>query len=301
MEGVIVIGIVPIDCPWRYETFLVGGGRISHRLDRRLLDLRIVSVQLAVFRDDVFPSIGDQEVIEQGVRIVACRVQLEAHPVDIAHALRAQLLMHFFEKVVVRIPGFRSIFDVVTRFLDERPPDVVRPHRAGKGHGVIATPFLDAVVTKGGEQRRFGVLRFLRLDDVAHIDQLAVPGKQGDDFGGRVLEQVRHDAAGHCRNDLLAHRRIRRDAVIDLVAARLLIVGDDLLEGDVFLLGKALDPPRFGGFGGGMSDIRPHERARGCERQRTTKHRTPGWIRHFAFLPFHAASQLNAPMYAREL
>ena len=81
MKGVVV-GVVPVDRPRRYEAFLVGGGRISHRLYRRLLDVRIVDMQFAVLGDDVFPSIGDQEVIEQRVRIVPGRVQLETHPVD---------------------------------------------------------------------------------------------------------------------------------------------------------------------------------------------------------------------------
>jgi hypothetical protein len=48
-------------------------------------------MQLAVLGDDVFSPIGDQEVIEQSVRIIASRVKLEAHPVDIPHTLRAQL------------------------------------------------------------------------------------------------------------------------------------------------------------------------------------------------------------------
>ena len=151
-------------------------------------------------------------------------------------------------------------------------------------HTVNTAPFLGAIIAVDGEERCLRVLRFLRLDDVAHIDQLAVPGKQGDDFGGRVLEQVRHDAAGHCRNDLLAHRRIRRDAVIDLVAARLLIVGDDLLEGDVFLLGKALDPPRFGGFGGGMSDIRPRQGGGTRQCRGAAKYRTPCQSGHYRLL-----------------
>ena len=33
------------------------------------------------------------------------------------------------------------------------------------------------------------------------------------------------------------------DAVVDRVAARLLVIGDDLLESDILLLGEALRPP----------------------------------------------------------
>jgi len=45
VEGVIVVGVVPVDCPRRHKAFLVGGGRIGQRLDRRLAHLWIVEVQ----------------------------------------------------------------------------------------------------------------------------------------------------------------------------------------------------------------------------------------------------------------
>ena len=55
---------------------------------------------------------------------------------------------------------------------------------------------------------------------------------------GLFWKQIRDDAAGDRRDDLLAHRRVGNDAVIDLIAARLLVIGDDLLERDVFFLAK---------------------------------------------------------------
>src|SRR5438552_19000375 len=61
--------------PWRYKAFLIGGGRVSHRLDRRLFDLRIVSMQLAVLGNDVFPAIGNQEVIERSNRCRSCSIE----------------------------------------------------------------------------------------------------------------------------------------------------------------------------------------------------------------------------------
>jgi hypothetical protein len=62
----------------------------------------------------------------------------------------------------------------------------------------------------------------LRIDDVGYVDQLVVPGEQRNDFAGVVLKQVRNLAAGHRRDDLLAQRGIRNDAVFERVAARLL-------------------------------------------------------------------------------
>ena len=255
MKGVIVVGVVPIDRPRRYEAFLVGGGRISHRSYRRLLDLRVVDMQLAVFGDDAFPSIGDQEVIEQRVRIVPGRVQLEPHPVDIAHALGAQLLLRFFKEVVIRIPGFWGIFDFVPRLFDQRAPDVVRPHCASIGHGVIATPFLDAVVAECSEQCRFGVLRFLRLDDVADVDQLVVPGIQREDFHWVVREQVGDNPAGQGRDDLLAVWREGHEGIVDRIAAGLLVLLDNGFERHVLFFGETLDPPYRRGFRRSVRDI----------------------------------------------
>jgi hypothetical protein len=61
VKGVVVVGVVPVDRPRRYEAFLVGSGRISDRLDRRLLYRRIVDMQLAVLGDDVFPPLRDKK------------------------------------------------------------------------------------------------------------------------------------------------------------------------------------------------------------------------------------------------
>ena len=44
-------------------------------------------MQLAVRGDDALPAMGDQEIVEQRVRIVAGSVQLKAEAVDMAHAL----------------------------------------------------------------------------------------------------------------------------------------------------------------------------------------------------------------------
>ena len=71
MEGVVVIGVVPIDRPRRHKAFLVGRRRISQHLDRRFAHLRVVEVQLAVLGDDVLTAIGDQEIVGPCVGITA--------------------------------------------------------------------------------------------------------------------------------------------------------------------------------------------------------------------------------------
>src|SRR5205085_4728100 len=125
-----------------------------------------------------------------------------------------------------------------------------------KGYAIETALLFDAVVAIDSEQRGLGELRFLCLDDIADIDQLVGPGIQRDDLARGILEYVRDDAALDRRDDLLPHRGIGRDAVVDRVAARLLVVLDELLEGDILLLGEALDPPNLSRLGGRISDVR---------------------------------------------
>jgi hypothetical protein len=51
-------------------------------------------------------------------------------------------------------------------------------HRSTNGirHTVIAALLLDVVVAVNREQRGIGVFLLLRLDDVADINQLVIPG-----------------------------------------------------------------------------------------------------------------------------
>src|SRR5206468_1105491 len=120
-------------------------------------------------------------------------------------------------------------------------------HRSAYGirDAVIAALLLDIVVAAGREQRRLGIFLPLRLDDVADVDQLVVPGVERNDLGRGVLEQVGDDAARHRRDDLLSHRRIGRDAVVDRVAAGLLVIGDDLFKRCILFLGEPLGPSIF--------------------------------------------------------
>src|SRR5205807_8457512 len=91
----------------------------------------------------------------------------------------------------------------------------------------------------------------------ADVNELVVPGDKRDDFEGIVLEEVGNHAAGHRRDDLLSLGRVWNDAVIELVAARLFVIGDELLERDVFFLGKTLNPPYRGGGRRRAGDIGP--------------------------------------------
>ena len=257
MEGIVVIGVVPIDRPRRHKAFLVGRRRISQRLERRLAHLRVVEMQLAVIGDDVLAAIGDQERVEQGVGVVAGRVELETEGIDMTHALGAQFFLHLLEKIVKGIPRSRQVLHRVTGLLDQRPPDMVRLVGDCIRHTIKAALLLDAVVAIDGEQGGPSILRFLCLDHVRHIDQPVLPGIERNNLGGSVLEQIGDDAARHRRDDLLAHRRIGNDAEVDRVAARLLVIGDDLFECDILLLREALHPPHSRSGRRRICEVRP--------------------------------------------
>src|SRR5271166_4381807 len=79
--------------------------------------------------------------------------------------------------------------------------------------------------------------------------------------------------------------RIGRDAVVDRVAARLLVIGDDLLERDILFFGEPLCPPYRRRRGRGVGDIRAPEYPGRSQRQRAAKHRTPVQLAHPRLLP----------------
>src|SRR5437667_2955405 len=162
MKGIVVVGIVPVDRARRHKSFLVGDGGIGQRLDRRLAYLWIVEMQFAVFGDDVLAAIGDQEIVENVIRIVSVGGHVETEAIDIAHALGAQLLLHFLEEIVVGIPSLWNVLNLIAGLLDQRPPDVVRQRRGNIGRAVKAALFLDVVVAVGVEQRGLGIFLLLR-------------------------------------------------------------------------------------------------------------------------------------------
>src|SRR5207248_2454773 len=158
------------------------------------------------------------------------------------------LLLYLFEEVVIRVPGLRQVLHIVASLFDQRPPDMVGTSRQRIRGAVEAALLRHAVVAVGRIQRGFAVLGFLRLHNIADVDQLVVPGVQRDDLARVVGEHVRHYAGLYRRDDLLAQRGIGGNRELDRVAACLLIVGDDLLDGNVFFFGEALGPPdRRGG------------------------------------------------------
>jgi hypothetical protein len=122
VKGVVIVGVIPVDRAGRYKPFLIGGGRIGQRLDRRLTNFRIIEVQLAVSCDDVLASIGDQKIIERVVRIIAIGGDLESEAIDLALPLSSQLSVYILEEVIKSVPGLWNVLDLVSRLLDQRQP-----------------------------------------------------------------------------------------------------------------------------------------------------------------------------------
>ena len=145
-------------------------------------------MQFAIIGDDVLTAIRDQEIVGPGVGVVAGGVHLKTETIDITHTLAAQFLLHLLKEIVERIPGFRQVLHRVAGLLDQRPPDMVHRSADGIRHTVIAALLLDVVIAGGCEQRGLGILRFLRPDDVGHVDQLVLPGVKRDYLGRGVLK-----------------------------------------------------------------------------------------------------------------
>ncbi len=285
MKGVVVVRVVPVDRARRHKAFLVGGGRIGHRLDHRLLHFRVVEVQFAVLADDVLAAIGDHEIIEHVVGIDPVGGDVETEAIDVAHARLAQALLHLLEEIVIGIPGLRDVRHLVAGLLDQWPPNMVGQHVKRQRNAVQTALFLNAIVAIDVEQRGFGVLLALGRHDVGHIDQLVVPGEQSDDLGRVVGEKIRDDAAGHRRDDLLALRRERRDVELDLVAAGLLVIRDNLFERRILFLDKALRPPDLRGRRCCVGYIRPPQGSGAHQAHRAVKQRTPRQMPHFRLSP----------------
>ncbi len=197
----------------------------------------------------------------------------------------SQLVLNRKEEVDEGVPLLRDVGDPVARFLDEAAPDMERSNRRGVRRAVVGALFLDVVVAMGSFKHGGHHFRLLRLHHVADIDKAVLPRLQRRRLGRRHRDQVGHDAAGNRRDDLLPQRRKRHDAEVDLVAARLLEIGDDLAERVILLRHKALRPPYGCGLSLRVGDIRARDRAGREQSGRPAQYRTPCQIAHLRSLP----------------
>src|SRR5712691_10829643 len=78
MEGVVVVGVVPVDHARRHIAFFKGGGECLDRLDRRLANLRVLGVQFTVGRDQALAAIGHQERLKEDTGVDPVGGQLVA-------------------------------------------------------------------------------------------------------------------------------------------------------------------------------------------------------------------------------
>src|SRR5215469_11914857 len=143
-------------------------------------------------------------------------------------------------------------------------------------HGVERTFFSFTVVAAIRNQCGFDEVRFLRLYDVADIDQLILPRHRGDELEVGVFYHVGHVAAGNRGNRFLPKWSERDDAVVDGIAARLLIGLDQLLKGVILVGDKSLRPTNSSGLGSSICDIRTPERAQSSNGRGIAQHRPAG-------------------------
>src|SRR5262249_59643874 len=122
------------------------------------------------------------------------------------------------------------------------------------------------------------------------IDKFVLPGMQRDYFARVAGKQIRDDAALHCSDDLLPLRRKWRNLQIDLVAARLLVIGSELLDRGILFWHEALRPPHFRGFRLRIGEIRAGQRRSRHKADRTANNRASRDPGHRLLLPARAAS-----------
>src|SRR6195256_5418044 len=140
------------------------------------------------------------------------------------------------------------------------------------------------IVAIGIEQRGLGQQRLLGLDDIAYVDQLVFPGVERGNLAWVIHHHIRDDAGMHRRDDFLPLWGKGRDAQIDRVAARLLVIGKGLLDSDVLVLHEALRPPHLGGFRRRVGEIGTRQRPGRDETDRTMYQRTTRQPRHDVLL-----------------
>ncbi len=262
MERIVVVGVVPVDRARRDVAALVHARESIERLVDGVLYLWLAGMEFAVGGDDIDATIGDQELRQRRVGIVADRADDKSRRIGVPHAGCLQLFLYRREEIDKGVPGLRHVGNLVAGLFDQRAPDMERGHRTGMGDAVEAAPLLDAVIQEGvGEHGRVH-LRLLRLDDVGHVDEIALPGLKRGSLGRGYAHRVGHLTAGDRRDDLLPQRRERRDGQLDQVAARFFVIRDDLADRRVLLGDKALRPPQCRGGGRRVGDVGPREASR---------------------------------------
>src|SRR5437879_4679521 len=176
VEGVVVVRVIPVDRARRHVAVAIGAAEVSGRLDGRLLDLRVVEMQLAVPGDDVLTAIGQEKRHEEVVGIDPVGRHLEAQAVYLALALLAQVVLHLLEEVEIRVPRLWDVLDLETGFLYQRSPDMAWDDRGPYRHTVLANLLRDVVVGLTGHKSGLAVLGRLQLHDVADVDPPVLPG-----------------------------------------------------------------------------------------------------------------------------
>src|SRR5215469_12697381 len=98
MEGVVVVGIAPVERARRDIALLVSGGDVSDCLDHGLFDSRIVEMRPPIGSDNAHSVIGSEKIREHLIAVGwAIGGWLQAQGIDATHALAAQLLLHRLE------------------------------------------------------------------------------------------------------------------------------------------------------------------------------------------------------------
>ena len=82
---------------------------------------------------------------------------------------------------------------------------------------------------------------------------------QGSNFRWIIGEQIRHSTTRHRGDDFLSAGGERYDAKLDVVAARLFIIGNHLLKRFIFFRHKALHPPDLCGHRGCIGYVWPRQ------------------------------------------
>ena len=162
---------------------------------------------------------------------------------------------------------------------------MVRQAARRHGHAIVAALLFSLVVAIAVEQRGVDELALLQLDNIVDIDQFVVPGIERDDLARVVGKEIRDGTGLHRCHDLLPLWREGRDAELDLVAARLFVIGDDFFDRGIFLRNETLRPPHFGRCRRSVGDIRLGQCSDSHEAQRITNERTARQPRHGRLLP----------------